>query len=159
MAQHGSGGFLHSGEDGCILANLQMGDIGVAGVILMVARKVVEEVADGVDFEAGEFFGGFGVDAPEAGDGVEEGLGVGWGRGVIGRGCSVLATSGPPPSRGWGRGEWGWGKGGREWRMRGVVDDAGEHPHPYLPPSRGCRGGPDKSDDPLGALAVGDIRE
>ena len=68
-AEAGWGGLPDFGEYGGFLADFEVGDSGAAGVVFVVAGKVVEEVAYGVDVEAGEFFGGFGVDASENGYG------------------------------------------------------------------------------------------
>ncbi len=105
VSEHGSGGFADDGEYGCVFARLEVGDFDAAGVGLVVAGEVVEEVADGVDVEAGEFFGGFGVDAFEVGDGLVEGFGVGMGsrfRGNKRFGEGDFGDEGAVGGRGWG---------------------------------------------------------
>ena len=79
MAEHGSRCLPDGGEDGCVFTGFEAGDSGASGVFLVVTGEVVEEVADGVDVEAGEFFGGLGVDALEVCHGIMEGIGVGRG--------------------------------------------------------------------------------
>ena len=85
LAEPGLGGLPDDGAYGCVLPDFQVGDFSAAGVVFVVAGEVVEEVMDGVDVETGQLLGGLGVDAPESGDGLLEGFGVG-GRGWFGRG-------------------------------------------------------------------------
>ena len=77
FAQSNLGGFPDDGEYSCVLPDFQVGNLGAAGVVFMVAGEVVEEVPDSVNVEPGQLFGGFGIDAIKVGNGFVEGFRIG----------------------------------------------------------------------------------